>query len=261
MPKPDASTTTINLLSLVIYTHLILTALGYYVSVKLAALYSGGKDSTFAISCAREMGHRVVCFVTMQPLADDSALLHYPNSWVTTYLANAMQTPLIAFPVSGRSKEDEMKALEHALAHAKSLYGIEGIVHGGISSKYQKQAFEAICVRQRIAAVAPLWDSEPERYMIKLIECGFHIIIVGVSAMGLGREWLGRELDEEAIAKLVSRSKKYGFNLTFEGGEAETLVIDCPLFWKKLQINAANIHWDGQRGIFEIHDAALVEKK
>jgi diphthine-ammonia ligase len=265
LPQPDAAATTSTLPSLVIHTyihtHLILTALGYYVSVKLAALYSGGKDSTFAISCARERGHHVVCFVTMHPLADDSALLHYPNSWVTPYLANAMQTPLIAFPVSGRSKEDEMKALEQALAHAKSLYGIEGIVHGGISSNYQKQAFEGICVRQRIAAVAPLWNSEPERYMIKLIECGFHIIIVGVSAMGLGREWLGRELDEEAIAKLVSRSKKYGFNLTFEGGEAETLVIDCPLFWKKLQINAANIHWDGQRGIFEIQDVALVEKK
>jgi diphthine-ammonia ligase len=239
---------------------LILSALGY-VGVKLAALYSGGKDSTFAISCAKEMGHHVVCFVTMHPLADDSALFHYPNSWVTLYLANAMQIPLMVFPVSGRSKEDETKALEGAVAHAKSIYGIEGIVHGGISSNYQKQAFEAICMRQRIAAVAPLWNSEPEGYISKLVERGFHIIIVGVSAMGLGEEWLGRELDEEAIAKLVSLSKRYGFNLTFEGGEAETLVTDCPLFWKKLQINAANIHWDGQRGIFEIQDVALVEKK
>ena len=232
-----------------------------YVCMKLAALYSGGKDSTFAISCAREMGHHVVCFITMHPIGDDSALLHYPNSWVTLYLANAMQIPLMAFPVSGRSKEDEMKALEEAIAHAKLLYGIEGIVHGGISSNYQKQAFEGICMRQKITAVAPLWNSEPERYIIKLVERGFHIIIVAVSAMGLDREWLGRELDQEAIAKLASLSQKYGFNLTFEGGEAETLVIDCPLFWKRLQINTANIQWDGQRGIFEIRDVALVEKK
>ncbi|HVD20906.1 MAG TPA: hypothetical protein VNB95_03095, partial [Nitrososphaera sp.] len=42
-----------------------------YVCVNLAALYSGGKDSTFAISCAYEMGHRVVCFITMRPMADD----------------------------------------------------------------------------------------------------------------------------------------------------------------------------------------------
>jgi diphthine-ammonia ligase len=232
-----------------------------YASVKLAALYSGGKDSTFAISCAQEMGHRVACLITMHPIADDSALFHYPNSWVTEYLADAMQIPLVGFQVSGSSKEDEVNALEEAIVQVKLLYGIEGIVHGGISSNYQKQAFEQVCVRQGIAAVAPLWGSDPERYITELVNRGFHIIIAGVSTMGLDKKWLGRELDEESIAKLASISKKCGFNLTFEGGEAETLVIDCPLYWKKLQINAATTCWDGQRGIFEIRDVALVEKK
>jgi diphthine-ammonia ligase len=229
--------------------------------VKLVALYSGGKDSTFAISSAQEIGHRVACLITMHPIADDSALFHYPNSWVTEYLADAMQIPIVGFQVSGRSKEDEVNALEEAIVHVKSLYGIEGIVHGGISSNYQKQAFEQVCVRQGIAAVAPLWNSDPERYITELVNRGFRIIIAGVSTMGLDKKWLGRELDKESIAKLVSISKKCGFNLTFEGGEAETLVIDCPLYWKKLQINAARTYWDGQRGIFEIQDVALVEKK
>ena len=229
--------------------------------MKLAALYSGGKDSTFAISCAQDLGHRVACLITMHPIADDSALFHYPNSWVTEYLADAMRIPLMGFQVCGRSKEDEMKALEEAIVQVKSLYEIDGIVYGGISSNYQKQAFEQLCVRQRIAAVAPLWNSEPERYVTELVKRGFCIIIAGVSTMGLDKGWLGRELDKEAIDKLMSVSKKCGFNLTFEGGEAETLVIDCPLYCKRLQINAATTYWDGQRGIFEIRDVALVEKK
>lgn len=154
-----------------------------------------------------------------------------------------------------------MKALEEAIVQVKSLYEIDGIVYGGISSNYQKQAFEQVCVRQRIAAVAPLWNSEPERYVTELVKRGFRIIIAGVSTMGLDKGWLGRELDKEAIDKLMSVSKKCGFNLTFEGGEAETLVIDCPLYCKRLQINAATTYWDGQRGIFEIRDVALVEKK
>jgi ABC transporter with metal-binding/Fe-S-binding domain ATP-binding protein len=230
--------------------------------VKLAALFSGGKDSTFAISYAKEeLGHHIVCIINISPLGDESPLFHYPNNWVTLQLANAMQTPLVTFTVRGPSKEDEMIALEEAVAHSKSLYGIEGIVHGGISSNYQKKAFDLVCTHQRVAAVAPLWNSDPESYMVKLIERGFSIIIVAVSAMGLGREWLGKQLDVEAVTKLASLSKKYGFNLTFEGGEAESLVVDCPLFTKKLQINSASIHWDGQRGIFEIQDVALVEKK
>ena len=48
------------------------------------------------------------------------------------------------------------------------------------------------------------------------------------------------ELDKEAIDKLMS-VKKCGFNLTFEGGEAETLVIDCPLYCKRLQINGYHL--------------------
>ncbi|AFU59614.1 putative ATP binding protein [Candidatus Nitrososphaera gargensis Ga9.2] len=228
--------------------------------VKLAALFSGGKDSTYAIYRAKEIGHQVVCLVTMHPVADDSPLFHYPNSWVTEYLADAMQIPLIGFSVSGRAKEDELKALEGAIAQAKSLYGIEGIAYGGISSNYQKQAFEEICVRLNVAAVAPLWNIEPQKYMNDLVECGFSIIVVGVSVMGLEKEWLGRQIDKEALGRLAALAKKYGFNLTFEGGEAETLVVDCPLFRKKLQINAATTHWDGQRGIFEIRDVSLVEK-
>ena len=152
------------------------------------------------------------------------------------------------------------EAVEQAIAQAKALYGIEGIVYGGISSNYQKQAFDEICARLKLTAIAPLWNAEPQEYMNTLVEQGFSIMIVGVSAMGLDKEWLGKQIDRAALKRLDTLSKKYGFNLTFEGGEAETLVIDCPIFHKRLQINSAKTHWDGQRGIFEIQDVALVEK-
>jgi diphthine-ammonia ligase len=85
-------------------------------------------------------------------------------------------------------------------------------------------------------------------------------MIVGVSAMGLGAEWLGRILNDKYLEKLSLLSKKNGFNLNFEGGEAETLVVNCPLYAKRLAVKKAEIRWDGQRGIFEIREAALVEK-
>ena len=226
----------------------------------MASLYSGGKDSTFAILRAKEMGHNVVCLISMRPVADDSLLFHYPNNWITQYLADAMQIPLMGFSVNSRNKEDEMRVLEAALVHVKSIFRVEGVLHGGISSNYQKQAFEGVCTRQGLSAVAPLWGIESLSYMNGLVECGFHVMIVGVSTMGLDKEWLGRILDKNALSQLASLSKKYGFNLTFEGGEAETLVVDCPLFRKRLEIKKANTHWDGQRGIFEILEVALVDR-
>jgi len=82
-----------------------------------------------------------------------------------------------------------------------------------------------------------------------------------VSAMGLDRSWLGTDLDRKSIAKLDLLRKRYGINLSFEGGEAETLTLDCPIFKKRLSIEKSNIKWDGQRGIFEILEHVLIPKE
>jgi len=234
--------------------------------MRLAALFSGGKDSAYAIYRVQQAGHTVECLITMCPGADDSLLFHYPNSWVTEYQALAMNVSLVSMEVAGggcSSRDSEVAALNQALAQAWERFsGIEGVVSGGIASMFQKQAFDGVCARQGLAPVAPLWGVCPEEYMESLIRDKFEVVIVGVSAMGLGKEWLGRTLDWDALASLAKQSKKYGFNLTFEGGEAETLVVDCPLFAKKrLAIKDARVHWDGQRGIYEILQVSLADKK
>jgi ABC transporter with metal-binding/Fe-S-binding domain ATP-binding protein len=227
--------------------------------MRLAALFSGGKDSTFAIYKAKEAGHKIACLITMHPAGDDSALFHYPNSRMTRHLAEAMKIPVLDF-VSGIGKHAESEALVQAVAKAKSVYNVEGVLSGGIASVFQKTAFEQACKEHGVEPLAPLWGADPEKYMNDLLDSNFSIMIVGVSAMGLEKEWLGRVMDREALAQLVKLSKKYGFNLTFEGGEAETLVLDCPLYSKRLKITRSHARWDGQRGIFEILEAELVQK-
>ncbi len=228
--------------------------------MRLAALFSGGKDSTYSLLRAQEMGHDIACLLTMHPAADDSQLFHYPNSRLTGHLAESMQIPLVEYSVGPNTKDDETQALEWAIGQARAEYEIEGILYGGISSNFQKEAFEGVCKRMMLLPLAPLWKMDPREYMNELIDRGFKVMIVGVSAMGLGEEWLGTVLNKESLEKLSVLSKKNGFNLNFEGGEAETLVIDCPLFSKRLEVRRAETRWDGQRGIFEILEAVLVEK-
>lgn len=227
--------------------------------MRLAALFSGGKDSTFAIYKAKQAGHEIACLITIHPAGDDSTLFHYPNSRMTKHLAEAMKIPVLDF-VSGIGKHVESEALVQAVAKAKSLYNIEGVFSGGIASVFQKNAFEQACREHGVEPLAPLWGTDPEKYMGELLDSNFSIMIVGVSAMGLEKEWLGRVIDREALAQLSKLSKKYGFNLTFEGGEGETLVLDCPLYSKRLKIIRSHTRWDGQRGIFEILEAELVQK-
>jgi ABC transporter with metal-binding/Fe-S-binding domain ATP-binding protein len=230
--------------------------------VRLAALYSGGKDSTFSIFKAKQANHEIACLISLHPSSDDSLLFHYPNTWLTDLLAKAMRIPLSSFSVAKTSKEAEIDALEQALLEVKSKYDVEGIVHGAISSNFQNELFKRICHSNCLTMVTPLWNIQLEQYMNELLSTKFHIIFVSVSAMGLEKCWLGKPLDRSSLIRLSSLSKKFGFNLAFEGGEAETLVLDCPLFEKeRIHIDKSQVHWDGQRGIFEILEASLVPKK
>ena len=93
--------------------------------------------------------------------------------------------------------------------------------------------------------------------MTELLYSGFRFIITSVTAAGLDDSWLGKEITTKDIQTLDSLSSKHGFHLAFEGGEAETFVIDCSLFSHPIKIIKANKIWDGYRGRFEITEAIL----
>jgi predicted ATP pyrophosphatase (TIGR00289 family) len=173
-----------------------------------------------------------------------------------------MQIPFVGVDSRmGSSKEEECKVLVQAIEKAKSGYDIEGIVHGTISSKFQNDIFRNACSQHGLANITPLWNVRPYEYLQMLIDNKFRVKIVSVSAAGLDFSWLGKDLTRELIGELTVVSKRYGINISFEGGEAETLTMDCPIFKKILSIKSSRILWDGQRGIFEILDHSLLPKE
>ena len=93
--------------------------------------------------------------------------------------------------------------------------------------------------------------------MNDLLEHRFEFIITSISSDGLDQSWLGRKIGYSELSDLQNLSKKFQFNLNFEGGEAETFVINCPLFKNKIKIINSNKIWDGIRGRFEIVEAKL----
>jgi uncharacterized protein (TIGR00290 family) len=93
--------------------------------------------------------------------------------------------------------------------------------------------------------------------MNDLLDSKFEFIMTVVSSDGLDDSWLGKLIYKSDIDILKRLSQKFGFNLNFEGGEAETFVINCPLFTNSIKIIKSEKHWDGYRGRFEIVDAGL----
>jgi len=225
--------------------------------LKLAALYSGGKDSTFAIYLAKQEGHEVKCLVTIFPLSEESQFLHYPNISITKLQAKSMKLPHLYGSASSNDTKIEVSELESLLMQAKKEFGIEGIVHGGILSEFQKNYFESVCKKLSLKIISPLWRIDQKQYMKKLIESDFKYIITSVSSEGLDDSWLGRVITHKDIDDLEKLAITHGFNLSFEGGEAESLVLNCPLFSMSLKIIKSNKIWDGYRGRFEITDVTL----
>ena len=225
--------------------------------MKLGSLFSGGKDSTYAIYLAKQQEHEITCLLTIIPKSDESHLLHYPNMIWTKLQSNSLQIPQLLAYSDSDDTSDELSTMETLLQNAKDQFQIEGLVHGGIKSKFQKEKFETICAKMGLIVISPLWNTEPEKYMNDLLESKFIFIITSVSSDGLDDKWLGKQLSLSDIVTLRNLSSKFGFNLNFEGGEAETFVIDCPLFSNPIQITKSSIMWDGYRGRFEILDAEL----
>ena len=225
--------------------------------MKLAALFSGGKDSTFAVYKAKQEGHDVVCVVTIFPLSDESQFLHYPNLTMTRLQTQSMKLPQLSSHTVSDDTTIELVELEFLLGQAKQVFGIEGIVHGGILSEFQKNHFEDVCNKLNLKIISPLWGMDQKEYMKKLIQLNFKYIITSVSSDGLDDSWLGREITMDDVDTLEKLSLKHGFNLSFEGGEAESLVLNCPLFASPLKIIQSNKTWDGYRGRFEITEAIL----
>jgi len=225
--------------------------------MKLGSLFSGGKDSTFAIYLAQKQGHEVVCLLSIFTKSEESHLLHYPNLQWTKLQSESMNIPQLTLNSESDETDDELSALEKLLQNAKDQFHIEGLVHGGIKSQFQKEKFESLCSKLDLVAITPLWNTEPEQYMNDLLDSNFIFIMITVSSDGLDDTWLGKEITKSDIDTLKQLSEKFGFNLNFEGGEAETFVVNCPLFSNSIKINKTKKIWDGYRGRFEIMDAGL----
>ena len=219
----------------------------------MGILYSGGKDSTFSLYKVFDK-HEIECLITVEPATNESMLFHYPNIWVTKHQAKILGLPQI-YEVQ---KSNETDTLVKAIKRAVKEYGVEGIVTGGIKSKFQKDKFQKTFDLTGVIGISPLWGIDEISYLWSLLHSGFRFILTKVSALGLGKDWLGKVFDNRMIECLIERSIKYGFNPSLEGGEGETLVLDMPYFKRELIVSDYTIFWYNDWGYLKVN--SLSEK-
>ncbi len=223
--------------------------------MRLAALYSGGKDSTFALYLAEQMGNEVLALVNIIPSDKGSWIFHTPNLDAVPAMAEAMGLPLVTAESDG-TEEGDMDALRKAL---KGL-NVDGVIVGALWSDYQWDRMNRVLGELDMVMVAPLWRKDQDMVYDEMVSAGVEAIIVGVFAEGLGEEWLGRRLDMDAKRELVKLRERYGISIMGEGGEYESMTLDSPVHLKRLVVKEAKKEMTRNSGTYDVVLLSLEDK-
>ncbi|HZX20715.1 MAG TPA: diphthine--ammonia ligase [archaeon] len=226
----------------------------------LGMLFSGGKDSVFSLYYFLEQGWSVSCLISLKSKNNDSWMFHTPAINLVELQSKSLGIPLVLQETEGE-KEKELDDLKVALARAKKEFGITGVAVGALLSDYQQERVNRICESLSLKCFAPLWHKDQTKLLKEIISLDFDVVLVGIASQGLGEDFLGKKIDEKMLESFVKLNEKYGFHVAGEGGEFESIVLDCPVFKKKIKlVETKKIMQNEFTGRLEILNAVLVDK-
>ena len=226
----------------------------------IGILFSGGKDSVFSLYYCLEQGWDVKCLISLKSSNKDSWMFHTPAIEMTKLQSKALGIPLILQETRGE-KEEELDDLQKALARAKKKFKITGVAMGALLSDYQHERVNRICHLLGLKCFAPLWHKSQEMLLQEVIDLGFDIRIVAIASQGLNENFLGEKIDPKMREEFIALNKKYGFHVGGEGGEYESLVVDAPIFKKRIGLLKTKKIISGEHtGRLEIIKAKLLQK-
>jgi len=228
-------------------------------------------------------GWDVECIVSVGIQSEDSMMFQTNGVSLAALQSTAMKVPWLPV-VSDGEEELEISDLEQALSgntdsercfkemwqedwlrpeelvlHEGTLV-VDALVVGALRSDYQKTRIDRMCERLGIISFCPLWHHDSYLHMQSLIEHGFEVMFVSVSADGLNEEWLGRMLDEGSLLELKRLSEEHRFNIDGEGGEFETIVLSSPCMDRQIECVTESL-WEGTRGSISIREARLASMR
>lgn len=216
-----------------------------------AILWTGGKDSAMALHEAAEDGYRVRCLVTFAP--PEPAFLAHPLGFIQLQ-ARALALPHHVLPVSAPFD----KGYEAGLRRLREEMGIDCVVTGDIAEVEGHPNW--IRERSRPAEMSvhtPLWGRDRNVLLRQFLERGFKARFSCVKAPWLDATWIGRELDESAIAELRAIRERIGLDLCGEEGEYHTLVVDGPRFTRGIDIRSYTTGTSDSLAYMDIHELEL----
>jgi len=221
---------------------------------KAAVLWTGGKDSCLALLEAELSGYEVESLITFSP--GDSEFRAHPLKFMKLQ-AEAMERPHYTLEISEPYKE----SYEETISILKEKYGIDLIITGDIAEiDGQPNWIRECSKRSGVDLLTPLWGVDRRKHIENIISHKFKIIFSCVKKPWFTEDWIGREMDENLLEKLSELNLELGVDISGENGEYHTLVLDGPMFKKRLQIDDYVKRADDSLMYMDIEKMSLLDK-
>jgi len=225
----------------------------------VAIMYSGGKDSNYAVKSALDKGWNIKYLLSVKPNRTDCFLFHFATVEYTKLQAEALglRHHLLECSVADPKKEAEI-VRKFVVENQK----VDAVVLGGTGLQAtQIRSIQDALRPHNVEVFAAHSGEDHVEVLKKMVNGGFEIMITQVASDGMAK-WLGVSITKENIIELEADSVKFGFHVGGEGGYYDSFVVDSPVFKKRIIIEEAEkIMEDQYSGHVLIKKAKLVPKE
>jgi diphthine-ammonia ligase len=212
----------------------------------VVASFSGGKDSTYALYEALKEGLNVTHLLFIKT----GGKAHLDNKWVLKLVSEAVGIPALTV-------NKELPVIRKALQKLEA----ETLVSGVMTTPEHMDWYQEICGPIQVKHYAPLWGKNPLVALDEMKQLGFHMLVIEVdTALGSDENWLGKEIDDTMLSELKQLKSTRQINPIGEWGEYHTVVLDCPIYKKRINILKSEITWKKSKGYVKIKKAELQPK-
>lgn len=207
--------------------------------MNVAVMYSGGKDSNYAVEYAQQRGWNIKYLLSVKPTRTDCYLFHFATVEHTPLQAEALGIKHYLLSCSVADPKKEAAIVEKFVAEKQksSVERVEAVILGGTGLQAtQIKSLQDSLRPYGIEVFAAHAGLDHETVFREMLEKGFEIMITQVASDGLPK-WLGKTITKDNFEELKKDSQKYGFHIGFEGGYADSFVVDAPIFSKKIVVD------------------------
>jgi diphthine-ammonia ligase len=193
--------------------------------VKAVALFSGGKDSLYAVYLAEKQGVTVDHLLTLLPTLP----------WPSPHAENIEALKILAESMRKQHTIVDFKK-EGAFVEALESLKVDALIAGDINVEAHLAGLKDVCNKTGLELLEPIYGRDTSELFSEIFGLGFKSLITGVNLKYLGEEWLGFVISEESGAGFLS--KIGDVDPLGENGEFHTLVLECPLYAKPFKVKS-----------------------